>query len=63
MPTSTKAEEFFYTENGKKQDLLLHEPILWDGDHEAAFEITREWLRSNGWTEKQIAEFQFSDGL
>lgn len=40
--------EFFYTENGKRKDAELHEPILAEGDHAAAEEVSRKIMRELG---------------
>ena len=47
--------EFFYIdENGKKSDAALHEPILAEGDDEAAFQALVPFLRRSGWTDAEI---------
>ena len=44
------SNEFFYIDrkNGKKSDAALHEPILAEGDDEAAFQTIVPTLRAAG---------------
>lgn len=52
----TEAQEFFYRDKDGKQDADLHEPILTEGDHEQALEVTRRRLKARGWTDEEIAQ-------
>lgn len=64
MPTSAnrksplrrrRAAEFFYLDDDhNRQDVDLHEPILGDGDHEAAHSISREVMVRLGLSPEEI---------
>jgi hypothetical protein len=43
-----RAKEFFYTVRGKRLDAELHEPILAEGDHEAAKAVSRKVMQRLG---------------
>ena len=46
---------FYLDENGRKSDAALHEDILAEGDHAAAFAgSTYPWLKRAGWTDAEI---------
>jgi hypothetical protein len=49
--------EFFYLKDGRAADAELHEAILAEGDHAAAQEPVRRWLRGLGYSEGQINAF------
>lgn len=49
------SDEFFIEHpDGSRTDAELHEPILAEGDAEAAVKVTRDWLKAQGWSERQI---------
>jgi hypothetical protein len=49
-----KQNDFHYHENHRYQDAKLHEPILADGDDEAAKKISDQVAREIGLTEAEI---------
>jgi hypothetical protein len=56
MPTSAKGEPFYRDAAGNRQDADFHNPILEDGDDEAALVPTRVFLKSLGFTDAEIEE-------
>jgi hypothetical protein len=53
-----RSNEFFVQHpDGSRTDAELHNPILEAGDVAAATEVTRRWLRAEGYTEAQIDNF------
>jgi hypothetical protein len=49
------AEELHYLdENGKRQDMLIHEPMLMTGDDDAAAAVSEAMMRREGFTDEQI---------
>jgi hypothetical protein len=48
------AEEFFYEEDGAKKDAELHDPIIADGDHAAAHEVSRAVMKRLGLSDARI---------
>lgn len=55
MPKQPKSEAMFYWDRGLRADAELHEPIITEGDSDAADEIGREVMRELGLSEEQIA--------
>jgi len=50
------SREFYYEEDGKRQDRDLHGPILEDGDAISAFGATYDLLKGKGWTDERIED-------
>jgi hypothetical protein len=44
----------FYRQGHERHDAELHEPIIAEGDHDAAAEVSRRRLRQRGFTDDQI---------
>ncbi|WP_065755210.1 hypothetical protein [Bradyrhizobium paxllaeri] len=54
-PQRRKAEEFFYLDQeDSRQDSGLHEPILEDGDQDAAHAVSREVMARLGLSDAEI---------
>jgi hypothetical protein len=53
-PSPKQGTEFFYDTPDGPRDAALHERILAEGDEEAAKDVTRQWMRENGYTEDVI---------
>jgi hypothetical protein len=49
-----QAKEFFYRDRGKLCDAELHEPILAEGDHEAAVAVSRRVMKRLGIKQDRI---------
>ena len=50
-----QAREFFYREDGQRQDAELHDPIIETGDHDAAADVSRSVMRRLGIAPERIA--------
>lgn len=49
------AEELHYIDdNGKRQDMVIHEPILRAGDDDAAAAVSEAVMRREGFSDEQI---------
>jgi hypothetical protein len=68
MPTSEKPKppekkprgrpkEFFYRNGPHRADEALHNPILDDGDHDAALAVTRRRMKKRGMSDEEIDRF------
>lgn len=49
-----KSRDFFYFENHRRQDADLHDPILDDGDHDAAREVSKAVMKRLGFPDEHI---------
>lgn len=56
-PRYSSNEFFIEHPDGSRTDAELHEPILAEGDVEAAVKVTRDRLKATGWTEQQIDDW------
>jgi hypothetical protein len=56
-PRYSSNEFFIEHPDGSRTDAELHEPILAEGDVEAAVKVTRDRLKAKGWTEQQIDDW------
>jgi hypothetical protein len=57
-PKKRARDEFFVEHpDGSRSDAELHGPILAAGDHDAATDVTRTWLREQGYSADEIEAF------
>jgi hypothetical protein len=57
-PKKWTSNEFFVEHpDGSRSDAELHGPILAAGDHDAATDVTRNWLREQGYSAAEIEAF------